>query len=237
MWQSTHEFSNRRRKWICRNCGNEQYEFPPQGLKIPPKILYIDIESALMSVDLYDLYIPGKRINKDMIDRHRFVINWAAVWVTPKEYTIKGRIMTGVVTQREAKRQNDKRILKPIFDLLEQADYICGHNSDGFDVKILKWRFLYHGMGYPLASKSADTFKLSGKGRPESRALEYLSLAFGGKPKKGLTQDEWREIAHQGTPRLLAKSNRYCRGDVREGVNVLRRYVLAEERSGKVIFK
>lgn len=243
MWQSTKwvDWNTGARIWRCRNCKNYQTELPAQGLRIPPKILYIDIETALISVDVYDLYIPGKRINKDMINRRRFVINWAAAWVNPQTYEIK-KILTGVVTEREAKQQDDKRIVQEIFNLMDEADYLCWHNGDSFDHKILKWRFLFHGMGYPSQSKTVDTFKLSGQGKPESRGLEYISTELGGNRKKGLDADEWRKIVRASTPaeertKLLRKSSRYCRGDVQEGVHVLKHYVRAIEQSGKIVFR
>ena len=192
----------------------------------------------MMRVYLYDLYDEGnKHISKDMIDRNRFIVNWAAAWVTPEEYTIKGRIRTGVVTQKEAKRQNDKRIMQRLFDLMDESDYICGHNVKAFDEKIIKWRFLKHKMGYPADSKKVDTLTLARRIKPESRGLEHISVELGGKAKKGLTRTEWREIVEKGTPRLLKKANTYCKGDVREGVGVLRTLAKAEEQSGKAMFR
>ena len=143
-----------------------------------------------------------------------------------------------MATTAEAKKGSDIRILRPLFDLMDGADYWCGHFSSGFDVKVLKWRYLFHHMGYPREAKQVDTYKLSGRGKPESRSLDYLlkRLGYEGKKHK-LTDAEWKEICEFGTPRLLAKANRYCRADVRGGVDLLREYVLAEERSGKTIFK
>jgi hypothetical protein len=239
LWQNTGLIVAGRRLWVCRNCGHEQYEEEPQGLSIPPKILYLDIEYGKMRVWLYDLYGEhNKHIRYDMIERAKFVTNWAAAWVNPHTYKIKGDIISGVATQGEARKANDKRILHPLFLLMDEADYWCGHNSDGFDVKVLKWRFLLHGMGYPSEAKKVDTFKISGRSRPESRAMDYLlkRLGYTGKKHK-LDDDEWREICEKGTPRLLAKADRYCRQDVRGGVDLLRTYVRAEEQSGRVVFR
>jgi hypothetical protein len=245
MWQSTGRFDKKTggRIWRCRNHPEKypvyQTELPPQGLGVPPNILYVDIEYGKMRVWLYDLYGErNKHISKDMIDRHKFMTNWAAAWVSPQTYKITGGIFSGVVTQAEAKKANDKRILKPLFQLLDECDYVCGHNSQSFDVKVLKWRFFLYNMGYPSASKQVDTFKLAGAGRPESRALDYLlkRKGYAGKQHK-LSDDEWREICEKGTPSLLAKADRYCRADVRGGVDLLREYVRAEEMSGRVVFR
>jgi hypothetical protein len=60
---------------------------------------------------------------------------------------------------------------------------------------------------------------------------------LGGRKKNGLDMEEWREIVLKGTPSMLAKSDRYCRGDVREGVRVLRCYAKAIEASGKQLVR
>lgn len=189
-----------------------------------------------MSVYLYDLYVPSKRVHKDAIIRNSFVVNWAAAWLD-RNYEISGKIMSEVVTEREAKKHDDKRILENLFYLMDEADYICGHNSNNFDIKKLKWRFLKHGWGFPHEAKKLDSFKMSGETKPASRGLEYLSVEFGGKRKKGLDTFEWQEIIEQGTPKLLRKADRYCRGDVKEGVLVFRTYAKAIEQSGRMLIK
>lgn len=212
-------------------------EEPPQGLRIPPKILYVDIEYALMSVYLYDLYVPNKRLSPSFIVQHSYIINWAAAWIGPGN-KVTGKIMSGVVTQREARQQSDKRIVSDIWSLMDEADYICGHNSDAFDLKILNWRFMVHGLGFPAKYRKLDTFKMAGKyTRPPSRGLESLSLILGGDHKHGLRQGEWMEIVRTGNPKLLAKSDRYCRGDVKNGVIVLKRFVDAIEASGVQVYR
>jgi len=235
-WQSSSYWEGNQRWWYCRNCDHWQLEEHAQSLPYAPKVLYIDIETALMKVYIYDLFVPGKRINKDLILQNSFVINWAAAWLD-EEWQIKGRILSEVLTPREAVKQNDARILETLFYMMDEADYICGHNSNNFDLKKLKWRFLKHGWGYPHETKKLDSFKMSGETKPASRGLEHLSVEFGGKRKMGLDIFEWIEIVEKGTPKLLRKADKYCRGDVREGVGVLRTYAKAIEQSGKRLIK
>lgn len=242
-WTSTGKFIDGRRQWKCRNCGRVQLEEHPQGLKIPPKILYLDIETALMSVEVYDLYVRNKFISKDFIREHSFVINWAAAWLTT-DWRIKDRqIISGVVTVNEAKKRTDKRILKPLWQMMETADYIGGHNSDNFDIKKLQWRFLKNSMGFPAPSKRLDTYKIYGKyTKPESRGLEHISLELGGRRKKSLDGQEWREIIAPETDgerrgRLLRKADRYCRGDVTEGVRILSEIATAIEGAGVTLVR
>lgn len=211
-------------------------EVPPQGLDIPPRVLYADIETALMKVYAYDLFVPGKRINKDMIAQSGFVICWSAAWLNGENKP--KRILSDVLTTNEAKHQNDKRIASSIWALLDEADYVCWHNGDAFDAKVLGWRFLLHGLNFPAEYKKVDTYKLAGKYiRPPSRGLEYLSMQLGGKPKRGLDRAEWIDIVETGNPKLLLKADRYCRGDVKEGAGVLRKFAEAIEANGKRLYR
>jgi DNA polymerase elongation subunit (family B) len=206
-------------------------------LKVPAKVLYFDIETAMMKVYAYGLKVNGGYISKDMISQNSFVINWAAAWID-QEYKISGSILSDVVTPNEAKKQNDKRICTSLLKLLDEADYIIGHNSDQFDVKTVNWRFLLHGMNLPAPAKKIDTIKLARKYfRSPSNALEFLSVQLGGDHKHGLERSEWIEIVEKGTPSLLAKADKYCRGDVREGVSVFRKFATAIEANGAKLYK
>jgi DNA polymerase elongation subunit (family B) len=189
-----------------------------------------------MKVYIYDLYVQSKHINKDMVIQNSFVINWAAAWLD-SEWNIKGRIISEVLTPKEAVKQNDKRILENLFYMMDKADYICGHNSNNFDVKKLKWRFMKHGWGYPHESKKLDSFRMSAETKPASRGLEHLSVELGGKRKMGLDLHEWQSIVETGDPKLLRKADKYCRGDVREGVMVFGKYARAIEQSGRRLVK
>ena len=236
LWTTTPYYEDGRRWWQCRNCGHDQLEVPAQGLQIPAKVVYIDIETAMMKVYAYDLYVPSKRIAKDMIAQNSFVICWSAAWLD-ENHEIK-RMVSRKLEPNEARKQNDKRIVSEIHEILDSADVIVGHNSNNFDLKVLNWRFLLHGLPFPDENKKKiDTYRLSGKTRPPSRGLEPLSVALGGNPKKGLDRAEWIEIVEKGTPKLLAKANRYCRGDVREGVGLFQHYAAAIEASGKRLYR
>lgn len=172
-----------------------------------------------------------------MVESRKFIICWAAAWLNDK-HKIKGKVMSDVIRPNEIKKQNDKRICQSLADLIEESDVVVGHNSDAFDLKTLNWRLLFHGIPFPPKVKKLDTFKLYGREtKPESRGLEYLSLSLGGKEKNGLDLLEWVEIVDKGTPRLLKKADVYCRGDVREGVNVFKKFADAYEMNGGELYK
>lgn len=207
-------------------------ELPPQGLYLPPKVLYFDIERSLMKFYGYEREVRGGWISKEMICEEAFIICWSACWVG------QDRIVSACVTQDEALQKNDKRVLEKLWSLLDAADFVTGHNVDGFDWKKVNNRFLIHGLGMPIAGKSIDTLKLARKHFPfDSNALDYISVKLGGKPKKDIDRDDWIRIVETGDEATLRKANRYCRGDVREGVGIFNKFIAHIESGGRSVYR
>lgn len=219
------------RQWRCgaRGCGRLQAEEAPPA-KEEPRILYFDIERAPGEAYYYNRktdYIPT-----DFLKTEPYIICWAASWVG------SDRIVSECVTSREAKKRNDRRIIKVLWELLDAADFVVGHNVDGYDVKKVNNRFLQLGMDMPLTYKTVDTLKLVRKYAPfESNGLDYIAPRMGGKPKREITFSDWKHIVETGDPKTLNKARRYCCGDVKEGITafvVLKSWV---ESGGGRIFK
>lgn len=127
-------------------------------------------------------------------------------------------VFSGVVTQREAKRWDDSRILKPLWNLLDAADIVIGHNSQSFDVRKVNTRFLLHNYGVPRPYKQLDTLKIAKKYFSfESNKLEYLNTRLGNLPKHEMVLDDWMRICLNGDQKTLDKMSRYNIGDVKEG--------------------
>lgn len=212
-------------------------EVPAQALQIPPRVLYFDVETALMKVDMFNLYVPGKYISWKNIERHSYVICWAAAWV-PDDPARRLTVHSDSVTQREALRGDDRRALQGLWNLLDRADYVVGHNSNGFDIKKSNYRFIVNGMPAPTEYKQLDTLTMARKYfKSDSNALEFWSLRLGGEPKDDMDLDDWKRICLDGDPASLRKMERYCRGDVREGVGVYRKFKSWIESSGKKVYR
>ena len=210
-------------------------EVPPQGLRLPPRILYLDIETALMRVDLFSLYVPGKYISWRNIHKRSYVICWSAAWVSSDK---PSRVRSDVVTQAEAKRGKDKRCLQGLFAMMDAADYIITHNGNKFDLRKLNTRYLLNGMDAPLTYKPIDTLALAKKHfAADSNALEHWSLLLGGERKDDMRLEHWQRICDNGDPKSLARMVKYCRGDVREGVHVFQEFRRWIESSGKQVYR
>lgn len=203
--------------WKCGRCGKEQLgDYPFE--RVQPKILYYDVEVSLS--DLYGnfgLTVRGERMSHKMLKKPYFIICWSAMWVG------SNRIHSACVTQKEALARTDKNILAPLWDLINKADIVAGHNLDKYDAKVVNTRFIANGFTEPMPpQRSMDTLTMARKRwKMESNTLDYICKFFGIPQKDKMSIDDWIEIQETGNPKTLAKMLKYNRGDVRNGVKVL----------------
>lgn len=234
LWRKSPYWTDNRRWWRCR-CGHWQLEEPPQGLDIvKPKILYFDIETSLveMKIDVFDMRVRSGWLDWHDITKPFYVISWAAAWVTENI-----RVMSDAVTGKEAVKRDDKRCLMRLWNLIDNADYVVGHNSKAFDIKKIETRFLLNQMGAPTEFKQFDTLMQAKKRlKPESQALAYWSRLLGGNPKDHMIREDWQEV-NKGNDRIIRKMQHYNKGDVREGVYILKEFTAYFESNGTKLFR
>lgn len=196
--------------WECGRCGELQDGYAPFP-RNKPKELYLDIETSLMQVAVFDLNIRGKYIKPEAIIKPSYIICWAAGWIG------KSEIFSGCVTSSQAKRCNDLAIIRPLWELMNQADIVIGHNVDKFDIRKLNYRFLLHGFEPPMKYKTVDTLKVARKNfGAESNKMDYLSMRLGGLRKAQMELQDWLDCM-AGKQEALDKMNKYNIGDIREG--------------------
>lgn len=222
-----------RREMICR-CGNVQLEEPPQEVKIAPKILYFDIETApfRMTLERFDLKLRTGWLDWHNIEKPFFIISWAAAWVNFDGRA--ERVMSGAVTGYEAKRRSDKRHLKILWELIDQADYVVGHNLKAFDIKKLETRFLLNNLNAPAEFAARDTLTMAKKRfKPESQAMDYWNQLLGGQRKDDMTFEDWIQVT-KGNQKIINKMVKYNRGDIVAGIFLLKKFVRYVESNSKM---
>lgn len=172
------------------------------------KILVFDIETAQMKVKVWQLkgneYIEPTRIIDDW-----FMVCWAGKW-------LNGRAIGDRLSPREAKTGNDKRIIKSLWAVMNEADIIIAHNGDDFDIRKSNTRFLRYGMQLPNYFKTIDTLKVLRKNfKISSNKLDYACKFMGidGKLSTGGI-DLW-DRSESGDEEALKKMFKYCTNDVR----------------------
>jgi hypothetical protein len=133
-----------------------------------PSILILDIETAPAIAAVWKFW--KQNIHIDAVKSDWFCLSWAAKWLGSK------KVMGEVLTPDEAIKQDDRRIMKSIYDLINKADIIIAHNADKFDMPKLKLRFLVHGFLPPHPFQVIDTLKIWKKEFGSlSNKLDYLN--------------------------------------------------------------
>lgn len=152
-----------------------------------PRIFTLDIELLPMEVyawRLYDDHAGPAQIKEDWS-----VLSWALKEIGST--TVHYRDVRGQTDKRD-----DKRILKILYSLLEDADILVGHNINAFDLKKLFYRFLVHGMK-PLEIKTLDTLTMARrKFGASSNALGFLDKLTSMRKspsRKFIGQELWTE--------------------------------------------
>ena len=204
-------FEGNVQRWYCHSCGKHfqtPIDSPKQEL---PKILLFDIETALMEVYVWGLYkqrIPHTNIikDKDGNEKSWFVLSWAAKWL------FDDNVQSDIVTPSESKSRNDKRILKSIWKLLDEAEIVIGHNLDRFDIRKLNARFIDNDINPPSPFRSIDTLKVARKEFAfVSYKQDFLTKHFELENKLKTEFQLWVDCMQGNQSRLdeMAKYNRH----------------------------
>ena len=207
------------RVWRCGRNPNHLQEGYVPFTRTKPKELYLDIETSLMQVAVFDLRVPSKYIPAEAIIKPSFIVCWAAGWVGKRE------IFSGIVTPLQAKRCDDSKIIKPLWDLMNDADIVIAHNGDAFDIKKINYRFFLHGYEPPEKYRTVDTLKVARKNfKAESNKMDYLSSRLGGLRKNKMEFQDWVGCMN-GEPGALDKMVTYNKKDVAEGKGLYERMI------------
>lgn len=110
-------------------------------------------------------------------------------------------------------KTNDRELVKDIWNILDGADIIVGHNIDRFDIRKINARFLYHGLALPSTYKTVDTLKIARKMfQLNSNKLGHIAkhLGIGDKVNTGGFQ-LWLDCMAGNTPawNLMKKYNKH----------------------------
>ncbi len=137
------------------------------------KALVLDIETSPIEAYVWGLWENNVSLNQIKEDWR--VLSWSAKWLDSKE----------VLYMDCRDDKDDKRILKQIWKLLDEADVVITQNGVRFDSKKLNARFLHHKMQPPSSYRHIDTFKIAKKHFAfTSNKLEYMTDKFCVKYKK-----------------------------------------------------
>lgn len=162
------------------------------------KILFLDIETKASLVNTWSLY--PDRINLNQIVKRGSVICWAAKWKDNKEIIFDSDWIS-----------SHKRMIKHMWNLLDEADAVCHFNGQAFDMKELNRQFLLQDLPPPSPYKQIDLLKvIKRKFRFISNKLDNVSQELGiGSKIKHSGMDLWNEVEKKDADarKLMQKYN------------------------------
>ena len=131
------------------------------------KSLILDLETFPTEAYVWGLFKQNVSLNQ--IKKPGKIASWAATWEGSDETFFSSVHMT-----------SDRKMLKEIWKLLDEADNVIGWNSNNFDIKLLNAAFVMQGWGPPSPYKKIDLMQESKKNfRFISNKLDFVSGEFG----------------------------------------------------------
>lgn len=182
---------------------------PKPEPKREAKILVFDIETAPILGYVWGMWEQNVALNQIKSDWH--LLSWAAKWLDKPEVFY--------MDQRDAKNvEDDKKILKGLWELLNEADVVLGQNSKSFDTKKVNARFIINGLGPPSPYQQIDTKVLAKKYFAfTSNKLEYMADKLCTKKKSQHKEFQgfelWRECL-KGNKRAWDELRKYNIADI-----------------------
>lgn len=122
-----------------------------------PKILLIDIETAPLRAYIWQKEVWGANVSSERVISEWFMLTWAAKWLFSDE------IVSMKLTGEEAKKENDSRLIRELWQLLDTADIVIAHNGIRFDSPNISTRFLLNGLPPCKPYRQIDTMLVARK--------------------------------------------------------------------------
>ena len=199
--------------------------FPEFGalpiLNKEPKVLIFDIETFSMTVESWGLRDQNFGLNQIVEDG--FTVAWAAKWLNDPP----SKIM--YMDQSKVKnKKNNRKLVKEIVKLLDEADIVVSQNGVRFDSKKINDEVELYDLKKPSSYRHHDIYKIAKKYlNLPSYKLEYMSNRYNKKYKKlnhkkypghelwrecrKGNQDAWKEMRLYNIHDVLATEELYNR--------------------------
>ena len=173
----------------------------------PARVLILDIETAPLQSYTWGLW--KQNIAVSQIESDWFMLTWSAKWL------FDDTIMSDRLTSREAIDQDDARLSKGIWNLLDEADIIIAHNANRFDIPRLNTRFLISGLDPPMPYQVIDTLEhVRKRFSISSNRLDYVNSVLGLNRKIDTGGFELWADCMKGDVTALKKMEEYNKADV-----------------------
>ena len=182
------------------------------------KILYLDLEisSNQSIIENYGLKLWYSRMAASSITRDFVIFCASWQWISGGPDT---KVHNVCVDPSDV--FDDKNVVATVWELLNEANVVCGHNLRGFDKKKFNTRAIFHGFFPPSPYATIDTLSIA---RSQfgftSNKLAYLAKYLD-LPAKDEAPD-WKLIL-DGDAKEIKRMVKYCNQDITTGVAVYKK--------------
>ena len=175
--------------------------------KTMPRVLIYDIETAPALAHTFEVW--NVNVMPDNIVFPWFMLGWSSKWL------FESAIESDIVTPEEALNRDDKRISLSLWEQINAADIVIGHNIRHFDIKRMNTRFLAHRIPRPLPYRVVDTRDILRKNfAHEHNKLDYVNRVHGLARKLDTGGFMLWADCLKGDKLALAKMQKYNKHDV-----------------------
>lgn len=173
-----------------------------------PKVLIFDIETAPLRAFVFQKSVWGGNVTDDQVISEWFMLCWSAKWL------FNDNVMSARLTGKEAVSEDDSRIVKELWKLLDEADIVVAHNAVGFDVPNMNTRLILNGLPPTTPYQIIDTKQVAKRQFGFTHnSLNALAKVFGLDPKMETDFELWKKCV-DGDDKSLRYMEEYNKGDV-----------------------
>lgn len=189
-------------------------------MAVMPKILTLDLETSPIVGYVWGL--REQNLSIDMIVEPWSVLCYCAKWFD------SDKVISGNTGGRgKGWIRDDRRLMRELWELLDDADIVIAQNGKSFDLKMINARMIQQGLGPYAPVRVIDTLLNSrDRFRFPSNKLAYLSRALTDTPKSDHKRfpgfELWTEVLADN-PAAWAEMLAYCETDVRATEKVYRK--------------
>lgn len=178
-----------------------------------PKILFFDIETSPITAYVWGLF--KQNVSLSQIKEDWYIICWSAKWLG-KDEVLNSSVHHYPKSIKGRYRDNELKVVKEAWKVLDEADIVVAHNLKAFDKKKINAKFLEYGLPEPSPYKVVDTLLIAkGNFKLTSNKLDYITKLLEGEGKHSTDMQLWVDCMNDDVQQLDYMQE-YCDQDVRE---------------------
>lgn len=120
---------------------------PPKNASKGPRVLVLDIETKFLVLVGWGLF--NQNFSLEQVEEDSSIISFSAKWYDEEE-----------VMYMDVTENTEEDLLKALYNLLDEADFVIAHNGRRFDLKKIRARMVVYGMKPYSPVRVIDTLEI-----------------------------------------------------------------------------